>query len=181
MDIVKEKITLEDNLIGLFYKAQHSKEYQAKLLKTRLTLPLIWSALVIVLFIINDTISWFGIILLIISIFWFFFYPLRYKRLNIKHYRKYLENKKKELGDSYTEEDIFYLDQTDFKIYSDGIELSIPISRIEKLVELNTHLILFIKAGGLIAFNKTSDNYDRLDDYFKSINIPTEQDLNWSM
>ncbi|MEP5132219.1 hypothetical protein, partial [Nonlabens ulvanivorans] len=152
MDIVKEKFTLEDNLIGLFYKAQHSKEYRAKLLKSRLTFPLIWSALVIVLFIINDTISWFGIVLLILSILWFFFYPIRYKRLHIKHYRKYLENKKKELGDSYTEEDIFHLNYTDFKIYSDGVELSIPISRIEKLVELNTHLILFIKAGGLIAF-----------------------------
>lgn len=181
MKVIEEKIELGDSLNGLFYKAQHSKLYKKKLWINRILL--FASLLLICHFLYTKDIipTWVIIVAVIFSILVFIFYPVRFKKLNVKHYRKYLENKKIELGDSYTDKDIFKLSETNILIIGDGIELKLEHQSIDRCIEIKTHLIIFLKSGGTISFNKNSNNYKDFQSYFKALNVDYQLDLNWKI
>ncbi|WP_438969342.1 hypothetical protein [Nonlabens sp.] len=147
----------------------------------RTVTPLIWILCTTVIVSFKGYSLWLLIINVMISALWFLLYPIRFKKLNIKQYRKYLKDKMDELGDNLTETDFYHLLQDKIIVVGNGMEFSFKHDAINKSIELNTHFVLFIKSGGTISFNKNSSNYIDIFNYFNSLDIIKETDLNWKM
>lgn len=181
MKVIEEHGGIEDALIGILYQAQNSKLYKRKLWMNRLVLTIVVFSVGYIYFSIGIIPSWSIYIVGLVSIAIFSFYPIRFKKINIRHYKKYLREKELKLGDSLTESDVYKLSDDNISILSNGIELSMKPERIAKFVELNTHLILFLKAGGTISFNKSSPNFKEFQNYFKSLDVAYQEDFNWKL
>lgn len=183
MIIIEEKNDIEDALVGLFYQSQHSKIYKKKLLRNQLMVPAIWLSLASYLIYVNNGSNliplWIPISMIIFSIIWLMFYHYRFKKINKKYYRNYLENKQKELGDFYTNTNTFELSKEQITIKSNRAINSFEPSRIEKTVELTTHLVIYVKSAGSISINKRSKNYYKFKKYFDSLDVVKMKDDKW--
>jgi hypothetical protein len=179
--VIEEAITIEDALVGLFYQAQHSKVYRKKLNRFRIITPLIWIVCATMIVSLKGYLFWLLIVVLTICALWFLYYPIRFKKLSLNHYRNHLKNKMDELGNSVTETDFYHLQENNIKVVGNGMEFSFQHDSINKSVELNNHFLIIIKSGGTITFNKNSSNYRDVFNYFNSLDIIKETDLNWKM
>lgn len=181
MIILKEEFTIDDALVGLFYDTQHSEDYKKKLNRYRLVSPLIWLACASVIFYIRAFPIWIYLIILTFCILWYVFYPIRFKKLILKKHREFLKNKIDELGALLTKKDVFHLSKEQIIIEGNNTQTTITPNHIEKMLVLNTHLVIFVKSGGTISFNKDSANYDTFYNFFTSLNLKKESDLNWKI
>lgn len=169
-------LTFDDFLKHRLYEASKSKLINKKRRQQRLIIPILYLVIGLVSLLISNNLI-FAIICFLIAIIWFLFYPIRSKKLHIKHYKKHIEDScKNKINEHIT------LEFNDDHIYSkDRIsEGKLNLSETNTLIELENHFFLKLQTGdSLIIPKRAVYSSDDFKEMMKQINIPIIDETNW--
>ncbi|MEP1488546.1 MAG: hypothetical protein ABJK28_08965 [Algibacter sp.] len=173
---LKYSLTNEDFLEHQLYIASKSKNVIKKRKRTRVIIPLIYLVIALSYFFSkgNYTVS---LIFISISIIWYLFYPIRSKKLHIKHYQNHInENYKNrihvESEIEITNDYIFGKEKTN--------ESKTSIEEVESLIELKTRFFLKLKTGlSLIIPKVVIGDISNFKNKFIELNINIIDESDW--
>mgnify|MGYP000477646293 CR=1 FL=1 len=173
---LKYSLTNEDFLEHQLYIASKSKNIIKKRKRTRVIVPLVYLALALFFFFSKENyIS--SIIFISIAVVWYLFYPIRSKKLHIKHYQNHItEHYKNRIG---VESEIKITNDYIFGIDNSG-ESKTKIEEVESLIELKNRFFLKLKKGLSLVIPKTAiDDIMLFKNKISELNIEIIDELNW--
>lgn len=166
----------DDFLEHQLYIASKSERIIKKRQRTRVMVPILYLALGIFSFIQKDSYLMI-IIFLTIAILWYVFYPIRSKKLHIKHYQNHVDDHYKNRINKSCE--IEFNEAYIFGKESSG-ESKINIEEVESLIELKNRFFLKLKSGLSLIIPRTAiKNSDDFKNEIAKLNIPIIDELKW--
>ncbi|RYF89706.1 MAG: hypothetical protein EOO00_09710 [Chitinophagaceae bacterium] len=173
------RVTAEDLLTNQLYYASTSERIRKKRKRNRIMVPLFYLIIAAISFTLAQ--PFLSIAFLVIGVLWYLFYPLRERRIYIRHFRNYVAERMKDVNDQYATFQI-----TDGHIIGqDGsTEIKMATSEILRIVELPTLILLRLKGGQSIIFPKAQlENIDIVRDRLKALadkmNVRYEPEPDW--
>lgn len=160
---INYKLNENDFLTYQLFIASQSKRIQKKRKRSKVLIPMVYSAIAL-LFYFQNSYS-MSIFFLIISVLWFFVYPLWEKQHYLKHYQGFIqENYKDRCGRTVT------LELTnDFILAQDnGSESKVLTTELQEICEIPT--AIYIKLNGGQAFILPKNEFTNLNDLKTQLN-----------
>jgi len=147
--IVRYRVTADDLLTNQLYYAATSEHIRKKRKRNRIMVPLFYLVIAIISFTLAK--PFMSIAFVVIAVLWYLFYPLRERRIYIRHFKNFIAERMKGLDDqeaSFQITDEYILGQ-------DGTtEIKMATSEIINMIELPTLILLRLKGGQSILFPK---------------------------
>lgn len=173
---LKYALTNEDFLEHQLYVASKSETIIKKRKRTRVIIPLVYLTLALFFFF-NKGNYTSCIIFISIAVVWYLFYPIRSKKLHIKHYQNHInEHYKNRIN---VESEIEITNEYIFGKEKSG-ESKTSIEEIESLIELKNRFFLTLKTGLSLVIPKTAiHDITQFKNKITELHIEIIDELNW--
>jgi len=173
--------TVDDLLDCQLFIASKSKRVKRNRLKSYLTVTLLSFFCAIMCFFINDGDRFVSYCFVIAGVFFLVFYPLYQRYVYKRQYRKFVEDKFKNLTDLN-----YQIELTPDVIHTTSKlgDMTLNVAQVEEIAEVEKYFFVKLSTGDTLTLPKRSFNHSDLSAQLTQMvsvkNIPFTKELNWN-